>query len=191
MKREMGWLCLAVATAVLMNTDRILGLSLGDRRVLSAQTEMTLEERVASLEKRVASLEKKTAVSATKANSVAKESYVQLSGGSGVGIDWVAVSGSEFWLDTSLYGGSVEVSWQGKVEGEGGGAVDGWVRIYDMTNSRGVDYSQVEVTGSGGSSFYSKSMAIWRGQNQYRVEVKSRTGVLMKVVSPRLRVLVK
>jgi hypothetical protein len=191
MKREMGWLCLAVASAVMMNTDKLLGLTQVDRRVLSAQTELTIEERVASLEKRVASLEKKTAVSATKANSVAKESFVQLAGGSGTGVDWVAVSGSEFWLDTSLYGGNVEVSWQGKVEGEGGGAVDGWVRIYDMTNSRGVDYSQVEVAGSGGSSFYSKSMAIWRGQNQYRVEVKSRTGVLMTVVSPRLKVLVK
>jgi hypothetical protein len=191
MKREMGWLCLAIATAVLLNTDKLLDLSFGEKRVLSAQTELTIEERVASLEKRVASLEKKTAVSATKANSVAKESFVQLTGGSGTGVDWVAVPASEFWLDTSLYGGSVEVSWQGKVEGEGGGAVDGWVRIYDITNSRGVDYSQVEVAGSGGSSFYSKNMAIWRGQNQYRVEVKSRTGVLVTVVSPRLRVLVK
>jgi hypothetical protein len=187
----MGWLCLAVATAVLLNTDKLLGLVKVDRRVLSAETEVSLEERVVNLERRVASLEKKTATTATKTNSVAKESYVQLTGGSGAGVDFVAVSGSEFWLDTSLYGGSVEVSWQGKIESGGGEEVAGRVRLYDVTNNRGVDYSEMAVSGSSGSSFYSKVMAIWRGQNQYRIEVKSPTGETVKVVSPRLKIVVK
>lgn len=191
MKRELGWLFLAVATAVLLNTDKLLGLVEIDRRVLSAETEMTLEERVSSLERRVAGLEKKTATTATKTNSVAKESYVQLTGGSGSGVDWVAISGSEFWLDVSLYGSEVEVSWQGKVESKGGENVLGKVRLYDMTNNRGVDYSEVAVSGVNGSSFYSKAMAIWRGQNQYRIEVKSPTGGTVKVVSPRLKIVVK
>jgi len=191
MKREIGWLSLALAAALLFNTERFLGVNKAESQVLSAETGLTLEQRVANLEKRVASLEKKTGNVSTNINSVPKESFMALPEGSAAGTEWTAVASSEFWLNTSLYGSNVEVSWQGRVESVGGGSVDGWVRVYDLTNHRGVDYSEVAVAGVNGVSFYSKNMAIWRGQNQYRIEVKSKTGEGIKIVSPRLKIIVK
>jgi len=131
-------------------------------------------------------------------NSVSKpvvkptsEKFIRISGGEAKGTDWIRLGGTVFWLDTALYGELVEASWQGWLESSGGD-LDGYVRLYDASNGRVVDGSEMRVTGSGKTSFYSANIAIWRGQNQYYIEVKDFGGGDMITISePRLRLIVR
>ncbi len=165
--------------------QRTADLKTEDSGVLSATTEKTLEERMASLENRVYVLERNAGLIKTGSSGKAKEQFVQLSGGSVFSSEWAKISGSDFSLDTALYGKSVEVSWQGWIENGNGS-----MRIYDATNHRGVDYSEISVDSGVKSSFYSKPISIWRGQNQYYIEAKNSAGEVI-LSSPRLRILVK
>lgn len=159
-------------------------VSRGKEAVLAATTTKTLEERVASLESRVYSLEKNAGLVGTTASKKTTESFVSLSGGDVSGYEWSKISGTDFTLDTSLYGKTVEVSWQGWLSGAGS------VRVYDSTNHRAVDYSEFASTSSSKVSFYSKVMSIWRGQNQYYIEGKT-TGGTTTLSTPRLKIVVK
>lgn len=153
-------------------------------KVLSTTTTKTLEERVASLESRVYTLEKNAGLVATSTKKTT-ESFVSLSGGVISSFDWEKITGSDFSLDTSLYGKSVEVSWQGWMEGGAGS-----VRLYDSTNHRAVDYSEFVSTSGNKVSFYSRVMSIWRGQNQYYIEGKT-TGGTITLSTPRLKIVAK
>lgn len=152
--------------------------------VLSVTTTKTLEERVASLESRVYTLEKNAGLVKTTASNKSSESFVSLSGGDIASSDWLKISGTDFTLDTSLYGKTVEVSWQGWLGGAGS------VRVYDSTNHRAVDYSEFTSTSNNKVSFYSKVMSIWRGQNQYYLEGKTSSGTIT-LSAPRLKIVVK
>jgi len=164
---------------------QVWNLASGRRpEVLSTSTTKTLEERVASLESRVYTLEKNAGL-ITSASKKATETYVSLSGGDISSFEWSKISGTDFTLDTSLYGKTVEVSWQGWLEGGRGS-----VRLYDSTNHRAVDFSEITSTSDVKGSFYSKAMSIWRGQNQYYIEGKI-TGGTISLSTPRLRIVVK
>jgi hypothetical protein len=151
--------------------------------VLAETTTKTLEERVKLLETRVYILEKNAGLVATVAKK-STETFVSLVGGEASSADWTKIPGTDFTFDGSLYGKTIEVSWQGWLEGTGS------VRIYDSTNHRAVDFSEFTSTGREKRSFYSKAMSIWRGQNQYSLEGKIADGVLT-LSNPRLKILVK
>ena len=159
--------------------------SLEDPSVLAATTTRTLEERVASLESRVLTLERNTGLVKPKTTGKLKEQFVALSGGTVTASDWTKISGTDFTLDSSLYGGSAEVSWQGWIE-----SGKGSVRLYDSTNHRAVDNSEISIDSGVRSSFYSKPVSIWRGQNQYYIEGKNPWGE-MTVSEPRLKIVTR
>jgi len=152
--------------------------------VLAAATTKTLEERVTSLENRVYTLEKNQGLIGTKTTTKTKEQYVALLGGEFSSVDWAKIGGTDFTLDTSLYGKTVEVSWQGWIKGVGA------VRLYDATNHRVVDFSEFSSTTDTSKSFYTKVMSIWRGQNQYYIEGRTGGGTMV-LSSPKLKVVVK
>lgn len=149
--------------------------------VLAATTEKSVEERLVSLESRVYVLEKAAGLIKTKTGKT-KDSFVQLSSGTVNAVDWTRLPGSEFTFDRGLYGNNVEVTWQGWIDNGKGS-----VRLVDDTNHRVVDFSEVSVSGGSKSSFYSKPMAIWRGQNTYHIELKNIYGDIT-LSSPRLKI---
>ncbi len=155
-----------------------------DSRVLGDATG-TVESRIAALESRVYRLEKTTGLVKTYTTAATtKEFFVTLNGGSAEGYDWTKLSGSDFTFDLSLYGVAT-VTWEGWMENGMGS-----VRIYDDTNHRAVDGSEIMVISGSKSSFYSKNLSIWRGHNQYHLEIKSLSGRVI-VTSPRLKILGK
>ncbi len=101
-------------------------------------------------------------------------------------MDWSKVEGSEVWFDQSLYGSVSGVTWQGWMDNGTGRA-----RLYDETNGRGVDGSEVGVMANGKASFYSAPMAIWRGQNKYYIQVKSETGGAVTISGARMRIVTR
>jgi len=155
-----------------------------DRRVLG-ETTGSIDARVAALERRVYQLEKNAGLIKSKSNTnVSKESFVTLNGGSVEGYDWTKLSGSDFTFDLSLYANGI-VTWEGWMDNGLGS-----VRIYDDTNHRAVDGSEVMITSGKKSSFYSKPLSIWRGQNTYHLEIKSLSGQVM-ITESRLKVVVR
>lgn len=182
MKHAFGCLLLALVSVSFVKG----GLMTVKPQVLSAKTSLTLEERVARLESKMAVLE------ASK-NSVAykkqEEFLKNINGGSFASLSWGKIAGSDFVLDSSLYGNITEVTWQGWLEVRDGNGI-GYARIYDSTNKRGVDGSEIRIMSGIKSSFYSKPLSIWRGVNNYYVEVKSNTGYEVSISDPTIKIVV-
>ena len=158
---------------------------IGENNVLAAKTTLTAEDRLTSLEKRVAALEKYTGMVKTPTTGTIKETLISLPGGTVFGTEWIKIPGTDFTFDQSLYGNVVNVYWQGWMDSGYGS-----VRIYDNTNHRAVDGSEITVTSGQKSSFYSKIMSIWRGQNQYWIEARSVAGNVT-VSEPKLKVVTR
>lgn len=159
---------------------------------IRAQSECDLDcinKKIDALNKRVTALElsliKPTARAAPTKEAAKRETYVAIAGGSVTASDWEKLSGSEFWLDLSLYGNVTEVTWQGWIESGAGLA-----RLYDATNNRAVDGSEISVSNSTRASFYSKPLSIWRGQNQYYIQLKSLTSQKVTISTPRLKIVI-
>lgn len=156
-----------------------------DPEVLAAITSLSLEDRVAALEARVAVLERNTGLVKPRSTGKRSEKIVNLNGGKIISSEWAKITGTDFSLDASLYGNSVEISWEGWID-NGNGAV----RLYDSTNHRVVDSSEISVESGVKSSFYSKPLSIWRGQNEYYIEGKNPGGELV-LTSPRLKIVIR
>lgn len=180
---------LILLVMVVLTTYEVVGLIRGPKtlheRVLASTSSLSVEDRVVSLEKRVANLERVTGVTKTASSGVKKEIFVSLVGGSVSGSEWTKIPGSDFSMDQSLYGNVIDVSWQGWIDNG-----YGYVRIFDNTNHRVVDGSEVLISSGEKASFYSKTMSIWRGQNQYWIEARSVAGEV-KLSSPRLKIVTK
>lgn len=167
----------------------IVFMGIWNTGAIRAQAECDLEclsKKVDALNKRVTALELsliKPTAKATPTTTVARETFVAILGGSVQAGDWEKLSGSEFWLDLSLYGNVTEVTWQGWIENG-----TGLARLYDATNSRAVDGSEIIVSSLSRASFYSKPLSIWRGQNQYYVQLKSLTSQKVTISTPRLKI---
>lgn len=144
-----------------------------------------LNDKITALTKRIVALEKKTGV--TKKTGAYKENFVTINSGSTTDAwDWKKVEGSDFWLDQSLYGEVSEVTMQGWIDNG-----SGQVRLYDSTNNRAVDYSEMKITSSTGvaASFYTKPLAIWRGQNAYYLQVRANSGSKVSLSGVKLKIL--
>jgi hypothetical protein len=144
-----------------------------------------LNDKITALTKRVVALEKKTGV--TKKTGAYKEGFVSISSGSvSDAWDWKKVDGTDFWFDQSLYGEVSEVTMQGWIDNG-----SGQVRLYDSTNSRVVDYSEVNIKNTKGeaASFYTKPLAIWRGQNAYYLQARGNTDGRVSLSGVKLKIL--
>jgi hypothetical protein len=183
MKQAFGCLLLALVSVSFVKGGLMV---VSDSQVLSAQTSsLTLEERVSRLESRVAVLEgSKNNVSQKK-----QEFLKNIDGGGSASLGWSKVFGSDFVLDPSLYGNITQVTWQGWLEVKDGNGI-GYARIYDVTNKRGVDGSEVRILSGVKSSFYSLPLSIWRGSNDYYIEVKSNTGYEVVITEPKIKIVI-
>jgi len=182
MRHAFGCLLLALVSVSFVKGGLMM---VPDPAVLSAKTSLTSEERITRLETRVAALE------VGKASSLKKqeEFFKSFEGGAVASLDWSKVSGSDFVLDPSLYGNITEVAWQGWLEVKDGSGI-GYARIYDATNKRGVDGSEIRIMSEVKSSFYSQPLSIWRGVNSYYIEVKSSTSYEVVVSEPQVKIVV-
>ncbi len=178
-----------VAALCLLVAGSIVFLGIKDTTAIQAQMSCDLDcvnSRLSSLTNRVAALEQRLAPAKSSSAAKTRETFVTLGGGSLFTNDWTKLPGSDFWLDLSLYGNVTQVTWQGWIE-EGMGQA----RLYDSTNNRAVDGSEVGVTGGVRASFYSQPISIWRGQNLYYIQLKNPAVGTITITSPRLRIVTK
>jgi hypothetical protein len=117
-----------------------------------------------------------------------KVTYISLGGSSSTSATgWTDIPGSDFYFDLSDYPTATGVRWEISLRSFLAGNMV-YARLYDVTNSRAVDFS--ELTSTSGTSELKRSvdLAIWRGNNLYRIQGKSSTGTPAYLDSPRLKI---
>ncbi len=128
-------------------------------------------------------------VSSSVKPKVKTTSYIPVPGsGSTLSNNWVDLEGTDFYLSTSDYPGLVGVYIEANIKLQNGNG-EAYVRLYDVTNSRGVDNSTLSTT-SGTSVFVSNGpISLWAGYNHYKVQAKSLTADTAHFESGRLKII--
>jgi hypothetical protein len=126
-----------------------------------------------------------------QSSSGSKVAYVTIGGSSSTNsTSWQDIPGTDFYFDLTDYPTATGVRWEISLRSYlAGNKV--YARLYDVTNSRAVDYS--ELSSDSGTSILQRSvdLAIWRGNNLYRVQGKSSAGCEAYLDSPRLKVILE
>jgi hypothetical protein len=119
----------------------------------------------------------------------AKVIYIPLaSSGSAASVDWTKVSGSEFYFDLTSYAGVKEVRFEAQLKALHGSAKV-YGRLYDSTNHRGVDYSDLQTQSADFVRLESSPLSIWRGNNKYEVQLRSVNGMEAQIKDARLKII--
>jgi hypothetical protein len=122
--------------------------------------------------------------------SVARNAFYYPIPGSGstTNTQWTDVAGSEFYLNISDFSGFKEAYLEVNMKlFNGNGAA--YARLYDITNSRAVDGSEVTTTSQTSTAVTSGKISIWRGNNKYRLQVKSLTSDTTVIESARMKII--
>jgi len=112
------------------------------------------------------------------------------SAGSTSNASWADISGTEFYFNLADYQNIKAVRWEINLRSFlAGNAVS--ARIYDVTNSRAVDGSELLTTSGTSVLLRSGDLTIWRGNNLYRVQAKSSSENPAYLDTPRLKILLE
>jgi len=100
-------------------------------------------------------------------------------------VNWTEVKPSGFYFDLANYPGAKEVRFEAYLLADQGGAKV-YARLYDATNNRGVDYSDIQTNSGSYTRIQSSKISIWRGNNKYIVQLKSENGTVAKIKDAKL-----
>lgn len=101
--------------------------------------------------------------------------------------DWVDVVGSDFKVNLSVeYGTAAYVTWDANLMVESGSG-EASARIFDVTNGVSVPGSEVSSESGQTSVATSGKMSLLSGQNNYRVQIKSKTSTLTTFSGGRVK----
>lgn len=126
---------------------------------------------------------------ATTKPKVQSTSYLPIPGsGNTLNNQWTDLEGTDFYLSTSDYPGLESVYFEANIKLQNGNG-EAYVRIYDVTNLRGVDGSNLK-TSSQTSVFVSNGpISLWSGYNHYKVQIKSLTADTAYFESGRIKII--
>jgi len=127
-------------------------------------------------------------VAPTLSNEQAKVVYIPLvASASNTNTNWTDVIPSEFYFDLASYPGAKTVRFTGYLRAvHATGPV--YVRLYDVSNNRGVDNSDFSTSSNTSQRFESAALSIWRGNNLYRVQLRSPTATEAQLSEVKLKV---
>lgn len=101
---------------------------------------------------------------------------------------WADIIPSEFYFDLASYPGAKEVRFETYLSAVNG-AARVFARLYDATNKRGVDASDLSTQNEAFTRLESGALSIWRGNNKYTVQIKSEIGIEAQLKEARLKIL--
>ncbi len=126
------------------------------------------------------------ALGSSSTSSSPQTSYIPLgSGGSTVNTSWTTLEGSEFNFDKSSYSSRAKAYWEGNLKSFSANSRC-FVRLYDKTHYREVDYSEQTTSELSYQTLTSQPLSIWLGDNQYELQIKSLNGIECYLSSPNL-----
>lgn len=90
--------------------------------------------------------------------------------------DWTDIIPSDFYFDLSDYPGAKGVRFEVYLKSKHqAGTV--FIRLYDVSNKRAVDYSDLSSDSETFELKRSSDMSIWQGNNLYRIQAKTLNGI--------------
>lgn len=123
-----------------------------------------------------------------KTSTQAKTAYVPLiTDGSVSAIAWTDIVPSEFYFDLSDYPGAKEVRFQAFLLSLNNDLVSS--RLYDQTNKRGVDFSDLQTSSSTFTRIESSGIKIWWGNNKYTIQLRSVNGTQAQLKDAKLKII--
>ncbi|MDO8452811.1 MAG: hypothetical protein Q7S79_03610 [bacterium] len=133
-------------------------------------------------------VEKTTTIQVEKAAKQVQTTYIPVGGGetSTREVDWVSLENTKFVFDASDYGIDPTVSWDANIKVDGDSKA--YVRLFDETNGIGVQGSEQTTTSNSYINLSAGPLAIWRGRNTYKVQIKSLNGAQVYYSSGRIEV---
>lgn len=151
-----------------------------------------LEEKVSEEVAKITPVTQQTvAPTSAPAEQVPKVVYLPLGGSSSSSAtDWTDIGGSDFYFDKGDYPDLSSVRWETSLGSFLGGNLV-YVRLYDVTNKRAVDASELSASSSTSKLLQSSGLTIWQGNNLYRIQAKSSSGTPAYIDSPRLKIILK
>lgn len=108
--------------------------------------------------------------------------------GNTVSTSWSDILPSEFYFDLADYPGTKEVRFYAYLKSDQG-AAKVFARLYDQTNNRGVDHSDIETQSGNYTLVESSKMTIWRGNNKYTVQLKSLNGTQAFLKEAKIKII--
>jgi hypothetical protein len=107
-----------------------------------------------------------------------KISYLNLNGTfTTQSTDWVDIKSTDTWIDLeNEYGKDVYVDWDAAINTTSSGSKV-FVRLYDVTHNIGVNGSDLESNATTSTRVASNRLYLWKGHNNYRVQIKSLNGI--------------
>jgi len=129
-----------------------------------------------------------TPTSATAALSNLKVLFIPIgTTGTTTNTDWTEVPGTDFYFNLTDYPGAKNVRWELSLQAylTNTGV---YARLYDVTNKRGIDNSELTTTSTSYELMCSGDLTIWQGNNLYRVQIKGLNGNTVNLLTPKLKI---
>jgi hypothetical protein len=125
---------------------------------------------------------------AQPAQQQAKSAYIPLlSSGSSTKMEWETYVPSDFYFDLSDYPGAKSVQFIAYLKATDGSG-KAFARLYDASNNRAVDYSDLQSFSQTYELVVSSPLTVWRGNNLYRIQLKSLNGSATALQEAKLKV---
>ncbi|HNP89324.1 MAG: hypothetical protein BWY24_00413 [Microgenomates group bacterium ADurb.Bin219] len=169
-----------------------LGTMEGQAETCSEECRQLIDQKVSEAREKIPTQKPVKVVNQLPAsNPVAstKVTYLPLiAEGTTTETNWTDIAASDFYFNLADYPGAKEVRFIASLQALHGSAkVE--ARLYDQTNKRGVDYSELETKNDAYTLIESSGIVIWRGNNKYSVQLRSANGTRVLLKEARLKVI--
>lgn len=149
------------------------------------ECQVIIDQKISEALAKLPTLVVPTSAPATQVKAV----YIPLvTEGTTVNTTWTDINPSEFYFDLADYPGAKEVRFICYLQALHGSAKV-YARLYDQTNKRGVDYSDLETQSDSYVRLESSGITIWRGNNKYTVQLRSANGTQVLLKEVKLKVI--
>ena len=134
-------------------------------------------------------VEKTTTVQVEKTSKTQQTTFIPVNGGELTTreVEWVSLDNTKFTFDPADYGSNPTITWDANIKVEHGDS-KAFVRLYDETNGIGVQGSEQTTTSGSYVNLSAGPLAMWRGRNTYKVQIKSLNGAQVYYSGGRLKV---
>lgn len=127
----------------------------------------------------------------TPSGSGQKVIYMSIgSSGSTSNMVWSDIPGTDFYFDLADYSSAKSVRWEASLQSYVS-SDPVYARLYDVTNKRGVDGSDLTTRSSSFEYIRSSDLTIWRGNNLYRIQARGSSGNTVNISAPRLKIILE
>lgn len=116
-------------------------------------------------------------------------SYIPIPGsGNTTNTNWTDLAGTEFSFSIGDYVGFKEAYFEANMKLFNGNGV-AYLRLYDITNSRAVDGSEISTSSQSSVAVSSGRISLWQGNNRYKIQARSLTADTTYFESGRLKII--